>query len=421
MVFNWVDADRGCIMLKDTKTTELYAAARQDRKTQHRRSDNTPITISQSIADHVLKNQAGVRTSNARTDQRFEASASIVTRGVREALCVPLQGRYSIVGLLYVDTYTPPNETDHSTALNHRFNDSHLKIATAIGYQAAIAIEDTFYYSTLVESERLAAMGQAVASLSHDIKNILQGIRGGSYLIDAGLKSDQPTVVRRGWQMVERNQERISNLVLDMLSFSKDRTPNLKRQDLNNLAREIHSELENRTTELGIAFNLELETKPIECEFEFDSLHRAILNLVINAIDAVTDTDEMEIEQTSDQGQTNTSHASTKPDSDHITTSDKAICIRTWTDSITSCCMEIEDNGRGIPSDLQDHLFEFFASSKGARGTGIGLPVSAKIVHEHQGSIEVMTPRRGEGTVFRITLPLNRSTLVSGETSPATG
>ena len=75
-------------------------------------------------------------------------------------------------------------------------------------------------------------MGQAVASLSHDIKNILQGIRGGSYLIDAGLKSDQPTVVRRGWQMVERNQERISNLVLDMLSFSKDRTPNLKRQDL---------------------------------------------------------------------------------------------------------------------------------------------------------------------------------------------
>ena len=421
LVFNWVDADRGCIMLKDTKTTELYAAARQDRKTQHRRSDNTPITISQSIADHVLKNQAGVRTSNARTDQRFEASASIVTRGVREALCVPLQGRYSIVGLLYVDTYTPPNETDHSTTLNHRFNDSHLKIATAIGYQAAIAIEDTFYYSTLVESERLAAMGQAVASLSHDIKNILQGIRGGSYLIDAGLKSDQPTAVRRGWQMVERNQERISNLVLDMLSFSKDRKPNLKRQDLNNLAREIHSELENRTTELGITFNLELETKPIECEFEFDSLHRAMLNLVINAIDAVTDTDEMEIEQTSDQGQTDTSHASTKPDSDHITTSDKAICIRTWTDSITSCCMEIEDNGRGIPSDLQDHLFEFFASSKGARGTGIGLPVSAKIVHEHQGSIEVMTPRRGEGTVFRITLPLNRSTLVSGETSPATG
>ena len=421
LVFNWVDADRGCIMLKDTKTTELYAAARQDRKTQRSRSDNTPITISQSIADHVFKNQAGVRTSNAKTDQRFEASASIVTRGVREALCVPLQGRYSIVGLLYVDTYTPPNETDHSTKLNHRFNDSHLKIATAIGYQAAIAIEDTFYYSTLVESERLAAMGQAVASLSHDIKNILQGIRGGSYLIDAGLKSDQPTAVRRGWRMVERNQERISNLVLDMLSFSKDRIPNLKRQDLNNLAREVHSELENRTTELGIAFNLELEPKPLECEFEFDSLHRAILNLVINAIDAVTDTDEIDIEQTSDQGQANTSHASTKKDSDHVSTSDKAICIRTLTDSRTSCSIEIEDNGRGVPSDLQDHLFEFFASSKGARGTGIGLPVSAKIVHEHQGSIEVMTPRRGGGTVFRITLPLNRSTLVSGETSPAAG
>ena len=55
LVFNWVDADRGCIMLRDTKTTELYAAARQDSKTLRRRSDNTPITISQSIADHVFK------------------------------------------------------------------------------------------------------------------------------------------------------------------------------------------------------------------------------------------------------------------------------------------------------------------------------------------------------------------------------
>ena len=414
LVFNWVDADRGCIMLKDTKTSELYAAARQDCKTQRSRSDNTPITISQSIADHVFKKQAGVRTSNARTDQRFEASPSIVSRGVREALCVPLQGRYSIVGLLYVDTYTPPKETDHSTAPKHRFNDAHLRIATAIGYQAAIAIEDTFYYSTLVESERLAAMGQAVASLSHDIKNILQGIRGGSYLIDAGLKSDQPTAVRRGWQMVERNQERISNLVLDMLSFSKDRKPNLKLQDLNNLAREIHSEFENRTTELGIAFDLELEPHTLECNFEFDSLHRAILNLVINAIDAVTDTNEMEMEQTSDPSQTSTSSVSAKQDSDHFAESDKAICIRTWTDSSSSCCIEIEDNGRGIPSDLQDHLFEFFASSKGSRGTGIGLPVAAKIVHEHHGSIKVMKPREGEGTVFRITLPLNRGTVVNG-------
>ncbi len=88
-----------------------------------------------------------------------------------------------------------------------------------------MAIEDTFYYSALVQSERLAAMGQTIATLSHHVKNILQGIRGGSYLIEAGLDRNDTDAVRRGWGIVDRNQERISNLVMDMLTFSKEREP----------------------------------------------------------------------------------------------------------------------------------------------------------------------------------------------------
>src|SRR4029434_124883 len=82
-------------------------------------------------------------------------------------------------------------------------------------------------------AERLAAMGQTIATLSHHIKNILQGIRGGSYLIEEGLKEEDNDVVRRGWRIVEKNQERISNLVMDMLTFSKDRVPELVAGDLN--------------------------------------------------------------------------------------------------------------------------------------------------------------------------------------------
>ena len=179
------------------------------------------IAISRTILDFVMEKKEGVRTSNARDDSRFDAAASIVQAGVREALCVPLQGRYDIVGALYVDTYTSPGKLIQS-GNQLRFTDDHLRLITAIGHQAALAIEDTFYYSALLQGERLAAMGQTIATLSHHVKNILQGIRGGSYLIEAGLERDDTDAVRRGWGIVDRNQDRISNLVMDMLTFSKE-------------------------------------------------------------------------------------------------------------------------------------------------------------------------------------------------------
>ncbi len=78
----------------------------------------------------------------------------------------------------------------------------------AIGHQAALAVEDTRYYSAMVQAERLAAVGQTIAMLSHHIKNILQGIRGGSYLIEMGLSSHDEDVVRKGWDIVERIRTR---------------------------------------------------------------------------------------------------------------------------------------------------------------------------------------------------------------------
>ncbi len=81
----------------------------------------------------------------------------------------------------------------------------------AIGHQAALAVEDTRYYSAMVQAERLAAVGQTIATLSHHIKNILQGIRGGSYLIEMGLSEHDESVVAKGWKIVEKNQNKISD------------------------------------------------------------------------------------------------------------------------------------------------------------------------------------------------------------------
>ena len=153
--------------------------------------------------------------------------------GVREALCVPMTGRYGVVGVIYIDTLSPSARADRAAPAANKFNDEHLKLLIAIAHQAALAVEDTQYYSAMVEAERLAAIGQTIATLSHHIKNILQGIRGGSFLIKEGLAEHDETMVGKGWEFVESNQLRISTLVMDMLTFSKEREPDLEPGDLN--------------------------------------------------------------------------------------------------------------------------------------------------------------------------------------------
>src|SRR5690606_35811043 len=153
--------DRGCIMLVDRESEELTPMVRRNRKGMQ---DDEKMLISRTILDYVMQNKEGVLTSDARDDQRFDPSGSIVRMGVREAICVPMQGRYGIVGIIYIDTYTPPGKTLMNRS--DKFSEEHLKLMVAIGHQAALAVEDTSYYSAMVQAERLAAMGQTIATLS---------------------------------------------------------------------------------------------------------------------------------------------------------------------------------------------------------------------------------------------------------------
>ncbi|MFG0290585.1 MAG: ATP-binding protein [Rhodopirellula sp. JB044] len=377
LIFDWVEADRGCVMLRDPESKRLTPAARCDReqskpaKSKSGKPNKPPgrITISHTILDYVLQRKEGVRTSDAVDDERFDNAASIVQGGVREALCVPLQGRYDVVGALYVDTYTPPGEWIQKKGAT-RFHDDHLKLITAIGHQAALAIEDTFYYSALLQGERLAAMGQTIATLSHHIKNILQGVRGGSYLIESGLAKDDTEAIRRGWAIVDRNQERISNLVLDMLTFSKEREPQRVDADLNETIRDVVELMQGRARDSKIELQSALDDDLPIASFDPDAIHRALLNLITNAIDAAV----------------------------------SRVRVRSRFDAVLGWIVDVEDDGDGVDEDERDQIFSLFESKKGARGTGLGLPVTAKIMQEHGGSVEVQNAAGG-GALFRMVLP----------------
>ncbi|MCD0461311.1 ATP-binding protein [Roseiconus lacunae] len=407
LVFDWVDADRGCVMLRDAETGDLRPAARCDRQSKSNARKDAPISISSTILDYVLERAEGVRTSDACDDDRFDAAASIVQGGVREALCVPLQGRYDIVGALYIDTYTSPGQIVKRGS-THRFTDDHLRLITAIGHQAALAIEDTFYYSALLQSERLAAMGQTIATLSHHVKNILQGIRGGSFLIESGLKRDDTDAVKRGWTMVDRNQERISNLVMDMLTFSKEREPQKIEADLNETIRDVFELMESRARESDVLLETFLDDELPLASFDPDALHQALLNLVTNAIDAVKEGHAApadEPNETSGQGDVTSQRAEISEFVPELPEPPAKVSIVSKYAPEIGWIVDVIDNGPGISEEDRQRVFSLFESKKGARGTGLGLPVSAKILNEHGGSLTIVDSPTGVGCCFRMLLP----------------
>jgi len=370
LVFEWVAADRGCIMLLDPESNQLRTKARRDRAVGSR----TSMAISRTILDYVLERGEGVLTSDAQEDDRFSGGQSVVRTGVREAICVPMRGRYGVVGLIYIDTTVPLGDVIEGG--QRRFTDEHLKLMIAIGHQAALAVEDTTYYSGLVQAERLAAMGQTIAMLSHHIKNILQGIRGGSYIVDMGLQADDLTVVRKGWDIVVRNQNKISSLVMDMLSFSKEREPDPVASDLVALVTDVVETLQQRAAEIGATIAWTPPPHVPRLLFDPEAMSRAILNVMTNALDAV-------------EGR----------DGGLVTvgvTCDPAGRIARIT---------VSDNGAGMSAETLAEIFNLFVSTKGARGTGLGLTVSRKILREHGGDI-VVSSTPGAGSTFVMEFPL---------------
>lgn len=380
LIFQWIECDRGCIMLLDEVTGDLRPSSSRTRKQSKAGSAQARMQISRTILDHVVKQREGVLTSNAQDDARWNNAASIAGLGIREAICVPMQGRYGLVGAIYVDTEMSAGTyaARNGAAL---FDQSHLKLMIAIAGQAAMAIEDTQFYHAMLQAERLATMGQTIANVSHHVKNILQGISGGNYLVEDGLASDNIDVVKRGWAIVKKNQYRISNLVMDMLSFSKEREPELARHDVSQIVNDIVELMLGRAVDAGVKLTVNSAADPVWAMCDSEAIHRALLNVVTNAIDAVAGCE--------------------KPESDPPQV--QILCD--LDSSHQRVQIHVVDNGIGIAADQIQRIFAPFHSSKGARGTGLGLPVSQKVMREHGGDILVQS-ELGVGSRFTLYWPV---------------
>ncbi len=233
----------------------------------------------------------------------------------------------------------------------------------------------------LLKSERLAAIGQTVAGLAHGIKNILHGLKGGSYLVDIGIKKDESEKLKKGWEMIKRNIGRTSNLVMDLLSYSKEREPEFATCLPNQIADDVCALLQDKARENNVKLVKHFDDSIGEVSMDLNSVHEVLLNLMSNAVDVcLFDEDIRKNFQV-----------------DLKTTSEKDNVIK----------FEISDNGIGMDEDVIKKLFTSFFSTKGHRGTGLGLMVTRKLIEEHNGTIDVNS-KPGKGTTITVRLPYKK-------------
>jgi two-component system, NtrC family, sensor kinase len=231
-------------------------------------------------------------------------------------------------------------------------------------------------HQAVMQSERMAAVGQTFAAISHHIKNILQGVRAANDLVEMGLSDGDTKMVHQGWKVVRRNQDRIYQLVMDMLTYSKERKPELALGDMNALAADVVELLSPRAGEIGAILASSLDETLPTAWFDAEALHRALLNLVGNALDAVEGRESAHVK------------VSTRVNEDEQRVE-----------------VSVEDNGVGIAVDEQEEVFQVFVSTKGSRGTGLGLPVTRKILREHDGDVFVESAP-GSGSKFTMWVPI---------------
>jgi len=227
------------------------------------------------------------------------------------------------------------------------------------------------------QQARLAELGENIAGLAHCVKNLLNGFKGGEYLVNRAIKKQDLGMIGKGWNMVEKNIGRISKLVLDMLTYVKDREPEYSEVDLNNLIEEAKEVLKLQAEKVGVEIKTKTDENLRKVTLDSKGILRCLVNLIGNGIDACSETGGV-------------------------------VSVESRLDSDDYFELAVSDTGCGMDQDTLKVLFRKFFSTKGPQGTGLGLPVVQQIVKEHQGSIKVKSDP-GQGTTFTLRFPRHPS------------
>ena len=230
----------------------------------------------------------------------------------------------------------------------------------------------------LIEAERMAAVGETVAGLSHTIKNIAGGLDGGMFVLGKGIELEDASYLKQGWELVRGNVERIKTLSLDLLNFAKTDRLEYRKVNPELPAREVFDLMSSKAKDHGMDLVLDVASGLAPIHMDPMGIHQCLLNLVTNAIDACMDTEPV--------------------------TGEQRITLSVRPSNNGGVCYRVADTCYGMDERTKARLFQRFFTTKGERGTGIGLMLTRTIVHRHKGTIDVSS-QPGKGACFTIHLP----------------
>ncbi len=232
----------------------------------------------------------------------------------------------------------------------------------------------------LVHAERFAAIGQALAGLQHALKNMLNAMKGGAYMVKVALKKDDRPLLEEGWAMVHEGIENLTAMTSHMLSYLREWKPQLEEVDLAAMVREIEGFFRKTMEDKGVSLVLDTadETLMVRCDRRL--VHSSMMDIISNAVDAC-------MEKEYPEGET------------------PEIRIRSFpSDEGSSMTVAVADNGCGMTPGVLANVFAPFFSTKSRRGTGLGLALTSRTIRLHGGEIEVES-ELNVGSEFRIIVP----------------
>lgn len=232
----------------------------------------------------------------------------------------------------------------------------------------------------LLLKEKLAAIGQAVTGIQHTLKNMLSSLKGGSYMVEVGLRDHERALLEEGWAMVKGGVGNIHHLCSTMLHFVRDWEPELDQVSVYGLTQSVCTVNQEIAQQKGIELRVEVPQglPPIICDS--GSIQSALTDLLSNAFDACVWKDYGNGE---------------KPE--------VLVKVERSADE-DDLRIEVRDNGQGMAEETKKHIFTPFFSTKQKLGTGIGLSLTSRIVQMHDGSIEFES-ELNRGSTFRVWLP----------------
>jgi len=257
----------------------------------------------------------------------------------------------------------------------------HVLISTAPILNAVGEVEHVMEMSTNITEirrlqDRLSSLGLMVSSISHGVKGILTGLDGGMYLLGSGLTENDPDKVEEGMDIVNQMVDRMRKMVLDILYYAKERALDWKQVPVLQFAADVISIVTPKLQNHPIEFIREFDQTLDKFEVDAAVAATALTNIIENAIEACIE-----------------DRSANSPQIIFAVEQDHKHVIFT-----------IRDNGIGMDQETRDNIFNLFYSSKGQKGTGLGLFIARNIVQQHGGTIHVAsTP--GQGSSFRVMMP----------------